>query len=85
MQFTLDIICIALVCCQKYAYDVRLNLHTFEHAVSGAPGAVFKKFRKCVKRLSNFIEMWGTDNRLIDSPSKNHKIPENIYYFKTHC
>ena len=27
--------------------------------------------------------MWGMDNRLLVSPSKNHKIPENISYFKT--
>ena len=27
--------------------------------------------------------MWRLDNRLIVSPSKNHKIPENICYFKT--
>ena len=78
MQFTSDIICIVLACCQKYAYEVRLTLHTFGHAVSEAPGAVFKKNQKCVKMLSNFIGMWGTDNRLIVSHSKNHKIPENI-------
>ena len=27
--------------------------------------------------------MWRIDNRLIVSPSKNHKIPENIGCFKT--
>ena len=27
--------------------------------------------------------MWETDNRLIVSPKRNYKIPENIWYFKT--
>ena len=27
--------------------------------------------------------MWRLDNRLLVSPSKSHKIPENICYFKT--
>ena len=61
----------------KYTYDVRLYLHTFVHVVSEVPGIVLKN-RKCVKKLSKLIGMWGIDNRLIFSPDKNHKIPENI-------
>ena len=29
-----------------------------------------------------FIGIWKIDIRLIVPPSKNHKIPENIWYFK---
>ena len=83
MQFTSDITCIPLACYQKYAYDVRLNLHTFEHAVSETPKAIFKKIQQCVKSLSNFMGMWETDNRLIVSTNKIDKISENIWYFKT--
>ena len=77
MQFTSEIICIPLARYQKQAYDVRLNLHTFEHAVSETPKAIFKKIQR-VKRLSNFMGMWETDNRLIVSPNKIDKISENI-------
>ena len=51
--------------------------------VSEAPG-LFEKNQKCVKKLSKFIGMRGIDNRLKTSPSKCHKIPENISYFKTY-
>ena len=53
------------------------------HVVSEAPGIVFKKNRKCVKKLSKFIGMWGIDNGLIVLTSKNYKIPKNVWYFKT--
>ena len=43
----------------------------------------FKKIEN-VKKLSKFIGIWAVDNGLIVSPSKNYKIPENIWYFKTH-
>ena len=56
MQFTSNIICIALACCEKYTYDVRLNLHTFVHVVSEAPVAVFKECENVLKSYQNSYE-----------------------------
>ena len=48
-----NIACIALACCEEYTkYDVRLNLHTFVHVVSEAPGVALKKIE------SVSIGMW---------------------------
>ena len=62
--------CIALACCEKYTYDVRLNIHTFVHVVSEAPGVVFQKNQKCVKRLLKFVGMWGIDNRCVKAKNE---------------
>ena len=42
----------ALACCEKHTYDVRLNLHTFMHFVSEAPGVVLKLIRNESKEIS---------------------------------
>ena len=68
---------IALGCCKKYTSDARHILHTFMQIVPEAPGILFQKNQKCVKKLSKFMRMSGIDNRLIFSSSWNHKIPEN--------
>ena len=52
--------------------------------VSEEPEVVFEKIRKCVKKLSKFVGMWDIDKKLIVSPSKNHKIPENIWPWIIH-
>ena len=52
------------------------------HQASEAPGLIKKKNQKFVRKISKFIGMWGTDNRLIVSSCKNYKIPENSWYLK---
>ena len=64
-----NIIWIALACCEKHTYDVRLNLHTFVHVVSEEPEVVFKKIENVFKGYQN--------------SSKNRKSSKHMWYFNT--
>ena len=45
-----------MACCEKYIYDVRLNLHAFMHVDSEAPEVVPKKFENVLKSYQNSCE-----------------------------
>ena len=42
---------IAMACCEKYTYDIRLYLHTFVH-IKKHPG-LFKKIKNVLKSYQN--------------------------------